>query len=130
MWDWSFPINKSLWTSSYVLFTGGLAAVALATMMWIVDFNRVRRLTSPFVVYGVNPMVAFVGSGVMARCIYSIFKVTYAGQRISLQPGIYRHALRLVALAGERVARFRARVRGVLVRGPAPAVPPRIILKV
>ena len=90
MWHWVFPINKSLWTSSYVVFTGGVAAVTLATVMWIVDFNRVRRFTKPFVVYGVNPIVAFVGSAVMARCIYSIFKVTYRGERIPLQEGIYR----------------------------------------
>ena len=49
-----------------------------------------RRGTKPFVVYGVNPIIAFVGSAVMARCIYSIFKVTYDGERISLQQGIYR----------------------------------------
>jgi predicted acyltransferase len=90
MWHWSFPINKSLWTSSYVVFSAGLAALALATVMWIVDFHKIRRFTSPFVVYGVNPIVAFVGSAVMARCIYSIFKVTYEGHRISLQEGIYR----------------------------------------
>ncbi|MEO8563231.1 MAG: DUF5009 domain-containing protein [bacterium] len=90
MWHWVFPINKSLWTSSYVLFSAGLASLALATVMWIIDFQRVRRGTKLFVVYGVNPFVAFVGSAVMARCIYSIFKVTYGGQRISLQEGIYR----------------------------------------
>jgi predicted acyltransferase len=90
MWHWSFPINKSLWTSSYVLFSAGVAAVALSTVMWIVDFNRVRRFTKLFVVYGTNPIVAFVGSAVMARCIYSIFKVNYAGTRIPLQEGIYR----------------------------------------
>ena len=90
MWHWSFPINKSLWTSSYVLFAAGLAAVALSTVMWIVDFNRVRRFTRFFVVYGTNPIVAFVGSAVMARCIYSIFKVNYGGARIPLQEGIYR----------------------------------------
>jgi predicted acyltransferase len=90
MWNWSFPINKSLWTSSYALFTAGVAALGLAIVMWIVDFNRVRRFTTPFVVYGVNPIVAFVGSAVMARCIYSIFKVTYDGERIPLQQGIYR----------------------------------------
>ncbi len=90
MWHWSFPINKSLWTSSYVLFAGGMAAVALSTVMWIVDFNKVRRFTKFFVVYGTNPIVAFVGSAVMARCIYSIFKVNYGGQRIPLQEGIYR----------------------------------------
>jgi predicted acyltransferase len=90
MWNWSFPINKSLWTSSYVLFSAGMAALALATVMWIVDFNRVRTFTKPFVVYGTNPIVAFVGSAVMARCIYSIFKVNYHGARIPLQEGIYR----------------------------------------
>ena len=90
MWHWSFPINKSLWTSSYVLFAAGMAAVALSTVMWIVDFNRVRRFTKFFVVYGTNPIVAFVGSAVMARCIYSIFKVDYGGTRIPLQEGIYR----------------------------------------
>ena len=89
IWNWSFPINKSLWTSSYVLFTAGLATLSLATIMWIVDFQKSRRWTTPFVIYGLNPMVAFVGSGVMARCIYSIFKVTVGGQRVSLEEGIY-----------------------------------------
>ena len=42
MWHWVFPINKSLWTSSYVVFTAGLACVSLATIMWIVDFQKVR----------------------------------------------------------------------------------------
>jgi predicted acyltransferase len=64
--------------------------VTLATIMWIVDFHKSRWWTKPFVVYGVNPTIAFVGSAVMARCIYSIFKVTVDGQRISLQAGIYR----------------------------------------
>jgi predicted acyltransferase len=73
MWHWSFPINKSLWTSSYVLFTAGMAAVTLATCMWIIDEHRVTGWTKPFVVYGMNPIVAFVGSGIMARLIYSVF---------------------------------------------------------
>lgn len=90
MWHWVFPINKSLWTSSYVIFTAGMASVALATIMWIVDFHKSRWWTRPAVVYGLNPTVAFVGSAVMARCIYSIFKVTVDGQRTSLQAGIYR----------------------------------------
>jgi predicted acyltransferase len=77
MWNWSFPINKSLWTSSYVLFCGGMAAVAIATTMWVIDVHGYKRWTKPFVIYGLNPTVAFVGSGVMARCIYSIFTVEY-----------------------------------------------------
>ena len=44
-----------------------MACVSLATIMWIVDVHGVKRWTKPFVIYGMNPMVAFVGSGVMAR---------------------------------------------------------------
>jgi predicted acyltransferase len=90
MWHWSFPINKSIWTSSYVLFTAGMAAVTLATCMWIIDEHRVTGWTKPFVVYGMNPIIAFVGSGIMARLIYSIFKVESGGERISLQAWIYQ----------------------------------------
>jgi predicted acyltransferase len=90
MWHWVFPINKSLWTSSYVIFTAGLACVSLATIMWIVDFHKSRWWTKPAVIYGVNPIIAFVGSGVMARCIYSIFKVTVGGKRMSLEAGMYQ----------------------------------------
>lgn len=90
MWNWSFPINKSLWTSSYVLFTAGMAAVALATCIWLIDEQRITGWTKPFVVYGMNPMIAFVGSGVMARLIYSIFKVNSGGRPIALETWIYR----------------------------------------
>ena len=90
IWNWVFPINKSLWTSSYVLFTAGLAAVSIATIMWLVDIRGWRRWTKPFVIYGTNPMVAFVGSGVLARCIYTLFKVNYKGEVIPLQAAIYR----------------------------------------
>jgi predicted acyltransferase len=89
MWHWVFPINKSLWTSSYTLFTGGTAAVALATIMWIVDQQRVRGWTKPFVVYGVNPMLAFLGSGIMARMIYSILKVDVGGRPVALQKAVH-----------------------------------------
>ncbi|HKO56707.1 MAG TPA: heparan-alpha-glucosaminide N-acetyltransferase domain-containing protein [Thermoanaerobaculia bacterium] len=75
LWDWVFPINKNLWTSSYVLFTAGFACVALATCLWLIDVEGVRGWTRPFVIYGVNPMVAFVGSGLMARTIDSLVKV-------------------------------------------------------
>jgi predicted acyltransferase len=90
MWHWSFPINKGIWTSSYVVFCAGMAAVSLATIMWMVDLQGFRRWTKFFVVYGTNPIVAFVGSGLLARMIYSIFKVNYGGETIALQAGIYR----------------------------------------
>jgi predicted acyltransferase len=90
MWHWSFPINKSLWTSSFVVFTAGMACLTLATCMWLIDINRVTGWTKPFVVYGVNPMVAFVGSGVMARLIYTIFRVDVDGHPMSVQAAFHR----------------------------------------
>jgi predicted acyltransferase len=89
MWNWSFPINKNLWTSSYVLFTAGMAGVAIATCIWLIDVKRNTRWTKPFVIFGVNPILAFVGSGMMARLMASIIKVDRDGQTVSLQRAIY-----------------------------------------
>ncbi|MBX9927939.1 MAG: DUF5009 domain-containing protein [Gemmatimonadaceae bacterium] len=90
MWHWVFPINKGLWSSSYVLFTGGMAAVAIATITWIIDLQHVTWWTRPFVIYGVNPIIAFWGSGAMARLIYSLWKVEYQGKEIAVQAAVYR----------------------------------------
>jgi predicted acyltransferase len=90
VWHWVFPINKSIWTSSYVLFTAGMSAVSLATCMWVIDVMQVRRWTFPFVVYGVNPMLAFLGSGLMARIIASIWTWDIGtGSRISAQGFVF-----------------------------------------
>jgi predicted acyltransferase len=90
MWNWSFPINKGIWTSSYVVFTAGMAGVSLATIMWIVDVHGWRGWTKFFMIYGMNPIVAFVGSGILARLLYSILKVDYQGRRVSVVEAIYR----------------------------------------
>ncbi len=90
MWNWSFAINKSLWTSSYVMFTAGMGCVALAACVWIVDVHNIRWWTKPFVIFGTNPILAFVGSGVLARIIYSLIKVPYNGETVSLEAAIYR----------------------------------------
>ncbi len=83
-WGLLFPINKSLWTSSYALFTAGFAAVALATCMCTIDVLKWSWWTKPFFIFGVNPLIAFVGSGVMARLL-SIIKLDMNGQPMSLQ---------------------------------------------
>ncbi len=90
VWHWAFPINKNLWSSSYALFAGALACVALATCMWLIDAQKVTGWTRPFVVYGTNPMLAFLGSGLMARLIYSIFKVDFDGKRVPVVEWMYR----------------------------------------
>jgi predicted acyltransferase len=90
MWHWVFPINKSLWTSSYVVFTGGMALVTLATCMWIIDVQQIRRWTTFFVIYGTNPMIAFLGSGLMARLTVTLLKVETADGPVSVQWVIFQ----------------------------------------
>ena len=89
IWHWAFPINKNLWTSSYVLFSGGMAAAALATCIWLIDALALRSWTRPFEVFGVNPLLAFLGSGMMARLIYSVIKVSHDGEAVPVQSVIY-----------------------------------------
>ena len=89
MWNWVFPINKSLWTSSYALFTAGMAAMIIALCLWVIDERRITRWTKFFVAYGVNPMIAFVASGIVARLVYSIVMVQSGGRTMSLQRWIY-----------------------------------------
>ena len=84
LWSWVFPINKNLWTSSYVVFTAGFACVCLATCLWLIDVQGSRGWTKPFVVYGVNPLVAFLGSGLMARIIDSLWKVKVGDKMVSV----------------------------------------------
>ncbi len=90
MWNWVLPINKNLWTSSYVVFTAGMACVAIATIMWIVDVHGVKKWTGPWVAFGLNPLTAYVGSFFMARMMYSVLSVPYRGQTVSLEEAIFR----------------------------------------
>ena len=72
LWDLEFPINKALWTSSYVLYTGGLGTIFLALSYWIIDVNNYNRFTKPFVIYGVNAITVFFVSGLMPRLLNMI----------------------------------------------------------
>ena len=59
--DLGFPINKKLWTSSYVIFTAGLALICLALCYWMVDVKKRRgRWTKPTLVFGMNAIAAYV----------------------------------------------------------------------
>ncbi|HEY5075810.1 MAG TPA: DUF5009 domain-containing protein [Pyrinomonadaceae bacterium] len=93
-WIWNawFPINKSLWTSSYVFFTGGLALQFLALCYWLIDIKGFQRWTKPFVIFGVNAIVLFEGTGIMARLMGLIKIPRSDGSRPSVQAFIYNNA--------------------------------------
>jgi predicted acyltransferase len=91
-WCWNpfFPFNKPLWSSSYVLYTSGLALCFLGFCYYLIDIKGYDKWTKPFVIFGVNALALFVGSGLLGR-LMSIIKVTNAeGREISVQNWIYQ----------------------------------------
>jgi predicted acyltransferase len=89
VWDWFFPINKPIWSSSYAIFTGGQAMCGLALCYWFIDVKGYKRWTEPFVAYGVNAITVFFMSGIIARTL-NIFQVTLeSGADVSVQRWIF-----------------------------------------
>ena len=68
-WGWVFPINKKLWTSSYVLFTAGWALLLLATCYELIEVRRWRRWGWPFEVMGLNAIFVFVASVLVIKIL-------------------------------------------------------------
>ncbi len=84
MWNLVFPINKSLWTSSYVMFTAGAAALLLALLFWVIDVKDWRGWTKPFVILGTNAITLFVASGLLVKTLALIRVTTEDGTAMSV----------------------------------------------
>jgi predicted acyltransferase len=65
VWDFWFPINKNLWTSSYVAFTSGIALILLATCFFIIDAKGCIAWTKPFTVLGLNSIFIYALSEIV-----------------------------------------------------------------
>ena len=90
-WDMAFPINKSLWTSSYVAFTAGGAALLLALCYWIIDVKGWRAWTKPFVILGANAITLFVVSGLLVKTLGLIRVAGDDGTTVSISRYAYLH---------------------------------------
>ena len=89
LWAVWFPINKKLWTSSFVLFTAGCALLCLALCYWINDVKLHRGFwTKPFVIFGTNAIAAYTLAELLSSLLFSLR--VHVGHRIlSLQEYIY-----------------------------------------
>jgi predicted acyltransferase len=88
-WAWNafFPINKALWTSSYVFFTGGLALQFLSICYWLIDIKGYRRWAKPFEVFGLNAIALYVVADLLAELLGFV----KLGGEASLGGWIYDH---------------------------------------
>jgi predicted acyltransferase len=88
-WHALFPINKQLWTSSYVLLTAGAAAILLAACMYLIDIRGIRAWSGPFIVLGRNAITLFVVSGLIGKLLILIPVHERDGRRTVLQSLIF-----------------------------------------
>jgi predicted acyltransferase len=90
VWHWIFPINKNLWTSSYVLYTAGLALFVFALCYWFADVLGYRGWTKPFVVYGTNAITIYMAAHLLSGWMVYSAEVTKAGgEVVSLYTWLY-----------------------------------------
>lgn len=72
LWNFAFPINKALWTSSYVLYTAGLSTLILTILYYCIDLLNYKKGITLFLVWGVNPMIVFFLSQIIPQALVMI----------------------------------------------------------
>ncbi len=85
-----FPVNKNLWSPSFVLLTAGLASTLFGLTWWIVDVRRVRAWTGPFVTYGKNAIAVYVASEVFSGAVNTIRWAAADGKARSLAERLHQ----------------------------------------
>jgi predicted acyltransferase len=97
VWNVFFPINKNLWTSSYVVFTTGAALQFLGVCYWTIEVQGWKRWATPAIVFGKNAIAVFALSGLVAETMIVLEVSTADG--VSLYGWIYRTVF--VPVAGQ-----------------------------
>ncbi len=83
-WNAWVPINKALWSGSFVLLAAGWSSLGLATCYWLIDVVGYRRWAGPFRVLGVNPITAYTLAAIGARLLNMPYIKQGAGPKISV----------------------------------------------
>jgi len=86
-WHPYFPINKSLWTSSFVLLSSGVAFLFTGILHEIIEQKNIKKWTSIFVIFGVNPMLVFFFSGIIPRAL-NMIKIPISGDSEHTELGL------------------------------------------
>lgn len=87
LWGLAFPLNKALWTSSYVLFTAGLALWLLAACYWLIEIKGIKAWGRPFEIFGVNAITAYMLPILLLKLMV-YYKVPVAGSAELQQPRV------------------------------------------
>ena len=93
LWSEWLPINKALWTSTYVLYTSGICWLTLAVVVLMVDRMQLRSIARPFQIYGTNPLFIYILSILEARTLWLIKVSDGSGGETSLYTWLYTQLL-------------------------------------
>lgn len=88
-WDMWFPINKGLWSSSYVVYSAGMALNILGVIYFLVDVKGYTGWIKPFLVYGTNAITVYFLSGIFDTLLETIKWAGNAGQIVTLKGFLY-----------------------------------------
>jgi predicted acyltransferase len=86
-----FPINKNLWTSTFVLFTGGFAMLLLAACYWVVDLRGRKKWAVPFLVFGVNAILAYALAAIVSEISIDFEFAGSSGRAQTLHGWVYNN---------------------------------------
>ena len=95
LWSWIFPLNKNIWTSSFSLFTGGLASMVFGFCYWFIDVKGHKKGINWGIAYGINAITIFFLSGIIAR-IMSMIHISVEGDIMSLKGFLYSVILKAI----------------------------------
>ncbi|MGI8555872.1 MAG: acyltransferase family protein [Pyrinomonadaceae bacterium] len=90
IWNFWFPINKSLWTSSYTIFTAGLALCFFGFCYWLIDIKNYRKWAKPFIIFGSNALTLYFCSSIFARIMNNISWNLPDGTVMNVQSWIFK----------------------------------------
>lgn len=104
LWSFVYPINKALWSSSYVLFTAGLAILILGLLYYIIDLKNYQSWTTPFRAFGLNPLFIYVSSAFAAIAIGTI-EIEFENKSITLK-GFINELIFNPLFGGDKLSSF------------------------
>jgi predicted acyltransferase len=97
LWSIFLPINKPIWTSSYVIYTAGWACIIMAILIWIIDLKGYAKWADFFLVFGMNSLFIFALSGVWARVLTRLIRIDVNGTVVTGYNWLYQNIFQPVA---------------------------------
>ncbi len=111
LWAHWFPLNKKMWTSSYVLVAGGWSLLLFAVLFWLLEHHswglkaQKKGITWPFLVFGSNAIVAYMISELLGSAL-DLIHFTAGGRQVSTIPYVYHHVFMHIADSGWRALAY------------------------